>query len=89
MKYPAKHWPDHPAIGRHISVNGNQVEILDVKAGPMTADLSDTTAKDFTLRGTLKLRVLMTDGSAVWLPPLDGQGLLDHLGIENAPSPEA
>lgn len=89
MKYPVKHWPDHPAIGRHISVNGNQVEILDVKAGPMTADLSDKTAKDFTLRGTLKLRVLMADGNAVWLPALDGQGLLDHLGIKNVQGVEA
>ncbi|OWR25638.1 hypothetical protein CEE55_22415 [Stenotrophomonas pavanii] len=81
MKAQAKHWPDHPAIGRHISVNSEMVEILDVKPGPMTFNSSDLATDDIVLHGTLKLRVLFPDGRAQWLPPVDGEGLLVHLDI--------
>lgn len=81
MKVLAKNWPDHPAVGKNISVNSEMVEILDVKAGPMTFDSSDRSATDIVLHGTLKLRVLFPDGRAQWLPPIDGEGLLAHLDI--------
>lgn len=76
-----RNWPDHISIGREISVLrggvSEPVKIVDVKAGPMLATI-DYNATEIPMHGTLKLKVKpVAGGDEFWLPPTDGQKIVD------------
>lgn len=74
---PKRNWPNHPGIGRDITIDGTPVKIVDVKAGPMTGNPSAAlNGEPFVLAGTLKLRVKWPGGAETWLPPTDGDAFI-------------
>jgi hypothetical protein len=84
-----RNWPDHIAVGRTIHDGETPVVIVDVKAGPMMFNTSDLATSDVTIRGTLKLRVKYPGGKEVWLPPTEGQMLVDWCEAQDAKGVQA
>lgn len=83
-----RNWPDHIAVGRTITYDETPVQIVDVKAGPMMFDRSDLQKSDVTLIGTLRLRVKHASGREEWLPPMEGQPLVDWCERQDATQQE-
>lgn len=79
-----RNWPDHIAVGRTIHDGDTPVTIVDVKAGPMMFNTADLATSDVTIRGTLKMCVKYPDGRERWLPPTEGQPLVDWCEAQDA-----
>ena len=73
-----RNWKDHPCVGLTIgySFNGESVDckIVDVKSGPMFADLSSKVG-DVRVSGSLKLRLKPPGGVEFWTGPINGEQL--------------
>ena len=64
-----RNWPDHPAVGLTITVDGHPFHVKDAKCGPMWFNPDDLNKNDVTIHGTIKLRVKPVAGGAErWLP---------------------
>jgi len=79
-----RNWPDHIAVGRTINYGDVPVTVVDVKAGPMMFNRSDLENEDVTFIGTLRLRVKHQGGREEWLPPMEGQPLVDWFEKQDA-----
>lgn len=84
-----RNWPNHIAVGRTITYGEVPVTIVDVKAGPAMFDRSDLEKESVTFIGTLKLRIQHSDGQEEWLPPTEGQRLVDWCEKQDATTPDA
>lgn len=73
-------WPHHPAVGRTISIDYGQgpvdVEVVDVKCGPLLVDTSTFDQPEAKITGTLCLRIKYPGGHESWTPPMDGEELV-------------
>lgn len=72
-----RNWPDHPGIGRTVTLDKVQVTVVDVKSGPMLLDTSSLDQPEAKITGTLKLRVRYPGGHEVWTAPVDGQAFVE------------
>jgi hypothetical protein len=76
-----RHWKDHPAVGLHIAyrVGDGQIEckIVDVKSGPMFADMNSKVG-DVKVSGSLLLRLkpLTRHEAEFWTKPIDGESVV-------------
>lgn len=78
-------WPDHPAVGLTIKVEGHDFIVKDAKCGPMWFNPSDLNKSDVEIHGTIKLRVKpVAGGDERWLPPIDGKQLCDWADQQRA-----
>jgi len=84
-----RHWPDHTAVGRTISVergNGSEeMKIVDVKCGPMFINTDSLNQPSAEIHGSLKLRLKPANGgSEFWTPPTDGAALVKWCAEQDA-----